>query len=153
MAQGPAVLYGKFQHFGKFPVVFWRHYCHIRHHRQIRKIKASLMGSFRLLLPALRSVHCKNHMKILHTYVVEDLIYRPLKEGRINSHYRNYSAKGQTCSKGNRMLFCNSHVKKPVGKLLSNFLSPVPSGMAAVIPTSFLCSFPKAVIVSEKTSV
>ena len=39
------------------------------------------------------------------------------------------------------------------GNSFPNFLSPVPSGIAAVIPTSFFCSFPRAAIVSEKTSV
>ena len=69
-----------------------------------------------------RSVHCENHMELLHAHIMKHLIYSALQKGGINCHNRNHAPKGKSCGKGNRMLLRNSHIKEtvriPLGKLL-----------------------------------
>ena len=69
-------------------------------------------------------VHCKDHMKLLHAHIVKHLIHSSLQKGGINGNHRNHSAKCQSGCKGNRMLFCNSHIKEPIRKSLGKLFQP-----------------------------
>src|SRR5699024_6102281 len=77
---GAVRLYRELQHLLKFLLVLWSHDCHIRHHGEIGKIKASMVClSVRAYDP--RPVDGEDHMEILHTDILQHLIHRPLQEG------------------------------------------------------------------------
>ena len=70
-------------------------------------------------------VNSKDHMKVLHAYIVKDLIDSSLQKRRIDRKNRDHSSKSQPCRKGYRMLFRNPHVKKTLREFLPE---PVQSG-------------------------
>ena len=63
-------------------------------------------------------VNGKDHMKILHTYIVKDLIDPSLQERRIYRKNRDHSPKCHACRKGYCMFFRNTHIKKTLREFL-----------------------------------
>ena len=57
------------------------------------------------------SIHTKNHWQILQTDVVDDLIIRPLQEGRIDRTERLKPFGCHPCGKEHRMLFRDTHIE------------------------------------------
>ena len=60
-------------------------------------------------------VNGKDHMKILHTYIVKDLIDPSLQERRIYRKHGNFSCGGKPRAKSNGVFFRYSDIKEPFG--------------------------------------
>src|SRR5581483_12401426 len=67
------------------------------------------------------TIHSKDHMEILDTDVVNDLIKRPLHKCRIDSNNGAYAIYSESTSKGNSMLFSDTHVKVAFREPLMHF--------------------------------
>ena len=71
-----------------------------------------------------RPVYCKSDRQILNTDIMQNLVISPLQERRINRHNRSQAACCQSCSKCDRMLLSDPHVKKSFRITVSETLEP-----------------------------
>ena len=69
-------------------------------------------------------VHRKEHRQVLDTYIVQDLIIGPLQEGGVDRHHGPEPRRRHACGRRDCMGLRDSHVKKPVRKLLSEGSQP-----------------------------
>ena len=81
------IVHRKFHHIRKLPFILGGHDAHVGNRGQKRKVENSLMG-LSVAPHKTCPVNGKDHMHVLDTDVMQDLIVGPLKEGGINGHHR-----------------------------------------------------------------
>ena len=84
-----------------------------RHFIQIRRIIDSVMG-LSVFTHQSGPVHGKDHMKLLQTDIMQDLIICPLEERRIHGNYRKHPFLCKSRSKGHRMCLRDPDIEGPL---------------------------------------
>ena len=98
------------EHFAQFVLVARGHDDHARNATQVRQVVTASVGRAVFAHQA-RTVDGKQHVQILHGYVMHQLVVAALQECRIDRHYRLGTFACHAGRKGHRMLLGNRHVE------------------------------------------
>ena len=60
------------------------------------------------------AINRKYNMKFQQAYILHNLVICALQKSGIQGNHRNHSLLGKTTCHRNSMLFCNTHIKKPL---------------------------------------
>ena len=105
------------EHIAQFYLIAWGYNFYIRDTAQVSYIEHSLMS--RSILPYQTcSIDTENHLKLLQSYIMNELVVPPLQESRINHQERQQALSSQTSSKGHGMLFGYAHIESAGRELL-----------------------------------
>ena len=117
------------EHMLQLVFVLRGHDHHIGYGSHVGEIKGTVMGG-PVGSHQTSSVQGKNHVEVLETDVMKDLIIGPLQEGGIDGHHGNESLRGHACCKGHRVLLCEADIVNSVGYFLRHLIqtSSTPHG-------------------------
>src|SRR5215471_11129842 len=81
---------GSIEHMAQFILVFRRHDLHIGQYAHKGDIEEAMLRRT-ILADHTRSVHSKDNVEILDTYIMENLIKSTLHKSRVNGRYRPHA--------------------------------------------------------------
>src|SRR5258708_1229931 len=108
---------GCVEHVTKFFLVLGSHDLHVGEDTHVGNIENTML-CLTIFSYNTCTIQDKNHVEILHTDIMYNLVECTLQKSRIDCYYRAHPSYRQTTSKRHSMLLSDTHVEEGVGQTL-----------------------------------
>src|SRR5437879_6369153 len=110
-------LNSRVEHVTKFFLVLGSHDLHVGKDTHVCNIKNTML-CLTIFSHNTCTIQGENHVEILHTDIMHNLVERTLQKSRIDCYYRAHTSHSQTTGKCHSMLLGDTHVEEALGQML-----------------------------------